>query len=655
LSVTKDNKKLSVQELTLQIYLRLQQEGVTPTKIEYEGPALAIFTKNPEVLIEDPAKISRIATDYKRRLVFRSSPSSRMDTSQAREKILDILASEGINRDQVKIFFDSLRGEVHIYLTGVNGLDFRRLSYLIAKETKWIPKFRSYYSDVPNVLKDIYSSYRKNGAKGRRILSGIGERIFREPVRMSRDIRIMGLGGVQEVGRSAIILETSESKVLIDFGVKVNADGLLDYVPRIDAIDYLINDLDAIILTHAHLDHSGMIPLLYKYGYRGPVYMTEPTLPLSVLLIKDFMEISRKSGYPSLYNINDVKDMIRHAILLRYKQVTDVSPDIKLTFYNAGHILGSAMPHIHIREGVYNILFTGDFKFGRTRLLETAHSDFARVETLVMESTYGAETDKLPSRPEVERRFVEFVNKVYSQKGKILIPTPGVGRSQEMLAVIHHYMKRVDSESKLRIPSDMKIYIDGMIDEANKLHHIYSEYLRSDIHTALRSDDNPFNNENIIPVTNSSRRAEAIEDEDPAIILSTSGMMQGGPVIEYFINLAGSEKNAIVFVSYQAPNTLGRKIVDGAKKVDILYEGRLKTVDISMQVVKFDGFTGHSDRNQLVGFVSRLRSKLGKTFRNVYLVHGEPSKIDSLSRFLTRRVGIYSEGMKLLSTVLLKE
>ncbi len=628
---------------------------VTIRNIEYEGPALAIYTDDPEKFYENPKWISELASQFKKRLVLRSTPDVRLDIEEALDRINGILNEKGIHRTGSKIFFDQLRGEVHIFIPYLENIDLKNLGYEIVKNTKWIPKIRFYYVDVPDVLKDIYSSYRGNGRshKNRRILTNIGERIFREPIRPSRDITLTGLGGVEEVGRSAILLRTSESKVLIDFGVKVNASDISDYVPRIDALDLIINDLDAVVLTHAHLDHCGMIPLLYKYGYDGPVYMTEPTLALSTLLLKDFIEISRKNGFPALYNIHDVKSMIRHAILLKYKQVTDVSPDIKLTFYNAGHILGSAMPHIHIREGVYNILFTGDFKFGKTRLLDTAFSDFTRVETIVMESTYGAEEDKLPSRPQVESKFVRFVNKVFERGGKVLIPTPGVGRSQEMLAVIYLYLQK--NKDGLMLPENTKVYIDGMIDEANKLHYIYSEYLRSDIRSSLTDNLNPFTGDHIIPVRNSSQRDEAIESEDPAIILSTSGMMQGGPVIEYFMRLADSEKNAIAFVSYQAPNTLGRKLVDGMKNVDIIYEGRVKSLEVKMEVVKFDGFTGHSDRSQLVGFVNRLKSKLGRTLRNVYLVHGEPSKIDSLSRYLTKTFRIHSSALPMLSTKLLKE
>lgn len=639
-----------IKDITLMIVKELRDKAIIKN-VSYEGPALALYTPEPEKFYENPKLISDLASKHKKRLVLRSDPTVRQKQSEAKDRIIEILSDFSIDPSKIKIYFDSLRGEIHIYVPrALTKLETKELELKIVKATKWIPRFRPYYVDVPDIFRDVYSAYLIDDKplRARRILNYIGERIFREYVRPSKDISLIGLGGVGEVGRSSILLKTSESKVLIDFGAKVNAYTQEDYIPRIDAVDILLNDLDAIILTHAHIDHSGLIPFLYKYGYDGPVYMTEPTLPLTTLLLKDFIEISRKNGFEIMYNIHDIKELIRHAIVLKYNQVTDVSPDIKLTFFNAGHILGSAMPHIHIREGVYNILFTGDFKFGHTKLLDPAQSEFSRIETLVIESTYGAKSDILPPRKTVEAEFAACIRNVYNRGGKLLIPTPGVGRAQEILAVINFLLQ--SKKDQYKIP-EIPVYIDGMIDEANKIHFIYSEYLNQRIRRELKEGENPFSADNIIPIRNSSTREEAIDSKGPAVIISTSGMMQGGPIIEYFINLADSEKNTLAFVSYQAPNTLGRKLADGNKRIDIVYDGKMKTIDVKMEIKKFNGFTGHSDRRQLMGFVGKLKHLL----RNVYVVHGEFSKILSLSQGIGDLIGIEAYPLEMLSTAYLKE
>ena len=619
------------------------------TRIEYEGPTLAIYTKNPLIFYENPSLISSLATRFKRRFVIRSEPRARKEPNEARPIIENILFSQNISYEKFKLFFDEPRGEIIIFISLYLPNDFKnKIIQEIVRETLWIPIFRWYFKEVPKVFSRIY--YKpKTKREPLRFLSAVGNRVFRPTINPSKAIRISALGGAEEVGRSATLITTTESKILIDFGLKVNIESREAAFPRLDLIDFDLNEIDAVILTHAHLDHSGLLPFLYKHGYRGPLYMTEPTLPLSLLLQEDLLNISKKGGVPVPYNENDIQTMVRHTIALKYNQVTDISPDIKLTFFNAGHILGSAMVHLHITEGVYNILLTGDFKFGQTKLLDPAKSDFTRAETLIMESTYGGRYDILPPRKDVEALFSFILRKTLEKGGKALIPVPGVGRAQEILAVIY-YLTRSNTKEELKIPI-VPVYIDGMIDEANKIHGVYLEYLKSGIRNEFKeSGENPFNTDYLVPVDKPSIREEIIRDPSPSIIVSTSGMMQGGPVIEYFKTLSSDEKNSLLFVTYQVPDTLGRKIVDGVKQVDLMENGRLTTININMEVHKIDGFTGHSDRRQLIGYVSKLQ----KILRNVYIVHGEPEKINSLADTIEKFFNIPASKLPLFSTVVLK-
>lgn len=628
--------------------IKLLPKNAEITRIEYEGPTLAIYTRNPLLFYEQPSLISLLASRFKRRLLIRSEPTERKDPSEAIQKIEFLLSNNGVPADQCKIFFDEIRGEVIIFIPEYLSNEKRNTLFLsIIKETKWIPIIKRYLLEVPKVFSKIYYKPRTK-KEPMKFLSSVGNRVFRQPMNPSKNIRITALGGAEEVGRSALLVSTTESKILIDFGIKVNVGKREHAYPRLDLLDILINEIDAIIVTHAHLDHSGLVPFLYKHGYRGPVYMTEPTLPLSVLLQEDLVNILTKSGFSPPYNERDINTMIRHTIPLRYNQVTDVAPDIKLTFFNAGHILGSALVHLHITEGYYNLLITGDFKFGRTRLLNPAKYNFTRVETLIMESTYGGRHDILPNRKEVETLFSILIKKALDRGGKVLIPVPGVGRAQEILTVLHSIFK--SKTNNINIPG-VPVYIDGMIDEANKIHAVYLDYLKSDLREVFKeTGDNPFNTDYLVPVDTLDKRDEVIRDPSPSIIVSTSGMMQGGPVIEYFKNLASDERNLLLFVTYQSPESLGRRLVEGVKSIDLMENGRMVTININMEVQKVDGFTGHSDRRQLIGYVSRLQNLL----KNIYLVHGEVDKIHNLAATLQRFFNLPSSKLPLYSTIYIK-
>jgi predicted metal-dependent RNase len=199
-----------------------------------------------------------------------------------------------------------------------------------------------------------------------------------------------------------MLVETEESCVLMDCGISAGADRPLYAFPRIDTDEFDIDKLDAVIISHAHLDHCGFVPFLYKYGYDGPVYCSEPTAVLMTLLQLDYLDIFGKEGGHPPYDQKDVREVVMHTIPVKYGVVTDVAPDIKLTLHNAGHIIGSSIIHLHIGEGLTNVIFTGDFKFGRTMLLEPAACSFPRAETLIMESTYGGPDDIMSDRETVE-------------------------------------------------------------------------------------------------------------------------------------------------------------------------------------------------------------------------------------------------------------
>ncbi|HIE55915.1 MAG TPA: beta-CASP ribonuclease aCPSF1, partial [Chromatiaceae bacterium] len=403
-----------------------------------------------------------------------------------------------------------------------------------------------------------------------------------------------------------------------------------------------IENLDAIVVTHAHLDHCGLVPLLFKYGYDGPVYASEPTIPLMALLQMDYINVVEKNGAQPPYSYSEIKEELLHAIPLKYGMVSDIAPDIKLTLYNAGHILGSSIVHLHITEGVHNIVFTGDFKYGRTLLLNPAYSDIARAETLVIESTYGDPGDIMPDREAVERNFIELVNSTLKARGKVLIPTPAAGRAQEIMIVIDKYMRA-------GLLAEVPVFIEGLINEASYIHMSYPTYLSREVSAGMiEGSRNPFTSEYFTVITNAGQRDEVVSG-GPCIIIATSGMMEGGPVIDYFARLADDERNALVFVSYQVPGTLGNRLLSGLRQVNIVQEGKLTTINVRLKVASVEGFSGHSDRKQLLRYVAKLRPKV----RNVIVTHGEPTKVNALAHSITRIFKLNTLAPSILETTTL--
>ncbi|MFQ5920564.1 MAG: beta-CASP ribonuclease aCPSF1, partial [Nitrososphaerales archaeon] len=496
----------------------------------------------------------------------------------------------------------------------------------VVDKTGWKVRVRK-ASHIPSEMMQQVNYTLKMSLQDRgRFYKQVGEKIFRPKLDGTAEASLLTLGGFSEVGRSCMLLTTHDSKILLDCGINPGARESTNAFPRLDWANVNFDELDAVVISHAHLDHTGFLPVLFKYGYHGPVYCSEPTLPLMTLIQIDMIKVAMGEGQIPLYTERDVKEVIRHAITLPYGTVTDIAPDVKLVLSNAGHILGSSTVHLHVGNGDHNIVYTGDLKYGRSQLFESASWNYPRVETLIIESTYGAKEDIMPAREEVEANFVNTINRTLSEGGKVLMPVPAVGRAQEILMVIDSYMKA----GKL---IEAPVFIEGMISEASAMHVAHPEYLSRELRNRiLGSDDNPFTSEYFTMVEHADSRAEALRDE-PAIIMATSGMLEGGPVIEYFKTIAPNPKNKMLFVSYQVNGTLGRRVLDGSRQVSIMGRaGKIEVVQINCEVEKIEGFSGHSDYNQLISYINKLRPKL----RRVIVNHGERRKVENVASAVGR-------------------
>jgi uncharacterized protein len=634
------------------------------TLVRFEGPNIALYTKNPKfALTELTYFLSSLSKNLKKRFIIRTDPAVRLQEDQTRQTVVKLLPKDV----QVSaIFCDDATGEVVLEVSKPEAIDPNML-VKIAQSTGWIAHTRR-SPHIPSSSINLLHSTLKSSAKERtEFLQKLGKRVFRgslvvnsvngngnihhrqqqkktsttvmtEPLfakpqswSISREeVTLFCLGGVKQVGRSCFIVVTPESKVMLDCGINPGEMSGLDAYPRLDWINFDLDDLDAVVISHAHIDHQGFLPTLFKYGYRGPVYCTEPTLPLMILLQMDSVKIANSNGTYLPYEARDVNEVIKHCITLPYGKPTDISPDVTITLNNAGHIMGSATVHMNL-SGAHNILYSGDYKYSRTQLLDSAVSIYPRVETLITESTYGNTTDVMPDQQLVYRGFTESINKTLMEGGKVLIPVPAVGRAQEIMLVMAKEMK----EGRL---IESPIYIEGMISEASAIHMSYAHYLGSEVRKSVSQGINPFQSEYFTVISGYGKRDDILNDENPAIVMATSGMLEGGPSVEYFKELAPNPKNKIMFVSYQINGTLGRRVLDGVMSEVSLMDksGKVKVVPVRCHTQKIDGFSGHSDFNQILNFVSRIRPK------RALVNHGEKSKSENVASAIYSRLKIRS-------------
>lgn len=612
------------------------------TAIEFEGPVVVIYTKDMEKFASNNDIIRQLAQGLRRRVSIRPDPSLLADPETVEKKLKEIIPEEAQVTD---IYFDHDTGEVTIEAMAPGLVIGKQGSILneIKKEVGWAPKVVRAPPIPSKTVSEIRKYLRTVQEERKEFLKKVGRRLMRHRIEGDTWIRITALGGYREVGRSATLLSTRESKVLIDCGVDVsNAENGAPYfnVPEIQPLD----SLDCVIITHAHLDHCGLLPALYKYGYDGPVYCTPPTRDLMSLLQLDYIKVSFGEGRRSPYESSHIREVVSHCIPLKYGETTDITPDIRLTFQNAGHILGSAVCHFHIGDGLYNVAFTGDMKFERSWLFNAASNKFPRLETLVMESTYGGHHDIQPSRAEAANQLREILDRTLSKNGKVLIPVFAVGRSQEVMLVIEELMRTG------KIPR-APVYLDGMIWEATAIHTAYPEYLNSQLRTQIfQMGQNPFLSDIFNRVETQDMREAITGDPEPAIVLATSGMLNGGPVMEYLKHWADDPRNSLIFVGYQAEGTIGRSIQRGWSEITLKERGTPITIKFNMAAETVDGFSGHSDRRQLISYFASLEPRPERVIIN----HGEESKCLDLASALYKKFNVETRAPMNLETVRLK-
>lgn len=613
--------------------------SIDVSQVEFEGALLVIYTTTPDKFAESKDIIRQLAKMLQKRIVVRPDPSVLTDIEIAEKKIKKIIPKDA---EIANIYFMPDVGEVII--------EALKPGAAIGKEGQLLNEIRRSINWTPHIIRappipsktvqEIRGYLRSMSDERKEILRKIGRRLHRGVSENEKFIRIIALGGFREVGRSCCMLHTQDSKVLIDCGVDVSSDS--NGSPYIHLPEVLpLETIDAVVITHAHLDHSGLTPLLYKYGYDGPVYCTPPTRDLMTLLQMDYLKVAAADAKKVPYSSEHIRNVIKHCITLGYGDTTDITPDVRLTFHNAGHILGSSTAHFHIGEGLYNIAFSGDIKFEKTWLFDPATNHFPRIEAAIVESTYGGRDDFQPSRKEATDRLKDIIQRSMQKKGKVLVPVFAVGRSQEVMIVLENLYKAKE------IPK-IPVYLDGMIWEATAIHTAYPEYLNNKLRNQIfQMGENPLMADIFKRVDSMDMRQKIVADEDPCVVLATSGMMNGGPIMEYFKEWSQDERNTLVFVGYQAEGTLGRRIQRGSKEIPINIAGGIATLKINMNIETCDGFSGHSDRRQLLNYISSMSPHPER----IIFGHGEESKCLDISSAVHKKFNASTAAPMNLETI----
>ncbi len=608
----------------------------------FEAANIVLYTKDKDYFRDNRGTIRAAVKEFKKRIELRPDPSL-CEPQEEAEKIIRQMVPEEAGLQE--FIFDPPRSQIIIHadkpglVIGKQGELLRQISH----KTFWVAQVKRMPPIRSKLIESIRSVLYENTDERKKFLDKTGHRIYDGWLRAKKHewVRLSCLGASRQVGRTCFLLQTPESQIPTDCGIDPGEDGTETY-PYLDAPEFNIQEIDAVVVTHSHLDHSGLIPYLFKFGYNGPIYCTYPTRDVMALLQLDMIKIQRNEGKEPIYTSEEVRKMVLHTVCMDYDTVADITPDIRLTFYNAGHILGSSIVHFNIGNGLHNFAYTGDLKYGRTNVLEPGNTQFPRVETLMIESTYGGK-DNVMAEAKADEYMVQVVKETFERGGKVLMPVLGSGRAQEVMVIAERLMR------EKKIPK-APIYIDGMLWDITAIHTAYPEYLNRNLRQQIfHKENNPFLSENFKRIGSHKERKQVIEQEGPCLILATSGMLTGGPSVEYLKGLCEGSKNALIFSCYQPPGSLGHRVRGGEKEIMFNDHGKQQVLEIKMAVHKVE-ITNHSDRRQLMNYIKRCNPSP----RKVIVVHGEASRCLDLASSIHRQFRIETVAPKNLETIRIK-
>ena len=444
-------------------------------------------------------------------------------------------------------------------------------------------------------------------------------------------MKISFLGAAKTVTGSNFLLEGAGKKILVDCGLYQGK--ALEERENYEEFAYNVQDIDFMLLTHAHIDHSGRIPKLYKEGYRNPVIATKATCDLCAIMLPDSGHIqemenewqnrkrkrSGKKEIPPLYTAEEAQKCLEIFKPVKYDEIIELDPNINVRFNDAGHMLGSSIIEVWVKEDgeTKKIVFTGDIGNNDIPLLG-APTMMENADFLVMESTYGG---RLHMRNDDKAEmFLNIVSETLDKGGNVVIPSFAVGRTQEILYELNKIKENTSDEAFMKkYETLMKalVYVDSpLATSATEVFRNNMDLFDDEVKQRIQSGDNPLDFPGL-HFTQTVDESKALnESKIPSIIISASGMCEVGRIKHHLKHNLWDPKNTILFVGYQAPGTLGAKIVSGEKKVKIFGE----EVAVNARIEYIEGYSGHADQEGLLNFVYSFINKP----KHIFLVHGEP-------------------------------
>ncbi|MCD8335784.1 MAG: MBL fold metallo-hydrolase [Lachnospiraceae bacterium] len=451
-------------------------------------------------------------------------------------------------------------------------------------------------------------------------------------------MRLDFIGAAHEVTGSCHYLEFGEKHILVDCGMEQGADIYENASLPVNAAA-----IDYVFVTHAHIDHSGRLPLLYARGFRGSVFSTNATAQLCNIMLKDSAHIqeseaewknrkAQRAGKPEtvpMYTVADAENVLKLFVPCPYGQKVEVCEGLEVCFRDAGHLLGSSFIEMWVTEGKESrkLVFSGDLGNGNRALIRDPEIP-ASADYLILESTYGYRLHDVP--PDYATELGKVLSATFSRGGNVVIPAFSVGRTQEML----YYLRQIKLEKMLPMFPDFEVYVDSplSIEATNIYNESVEECFRKEDLELIRSGVNPIRFPGLRQSVTSADSQAINVNPNPKVIISASGMCEAGRIRHHLKHNLWRPESTIAFVGYQVPGTLGHSLLNGAREVKLFGE----TIQVRAQILSLPGISGHADRDHLTAWVQGMAKKPMR----IFVVHGEDQVTDEFAAHLTKVTGV---------------